>query len=301
MKTKLITLLALTWTMATLAQSPYWGFYGGIVDDTTYNDTNSGVFEVFVGTNGQATVVGYDVDSFRHLYGQSGGVAAQFYVTANGSWNFSSNNTIYGVSGFGLITNGSFSGTLNFTNGDTVQLNGSQQSPWGQFQNSAGFYTGTFSGTFGGQPVSGPDIGVLSANGHLTFTAFVDGALNDGGQGLFDSDNQFITTNLTGGTVVSGTLTNATLNIGGTSSNQSGSATWTISRSQGAPLPPQLTIVRSGSNVILTWPASGTGWALQTNNGRSTWLWGNYVGPISNNTVTNSSPNGNLLFRLLQP
>ena len=229
MKIKFITLLTLAWT--TLAPAQTAGIYGGQVDDITFSDPDAGVFAVFVGTNGQATVVGYDVDSFQHYNGQSGGVAAQFNVAANGNWNFSSNNTIYGVSGSGLITNGSFSGTLNFTNGDTVQLNGSLQSPLGSFQNAAGYYSGTFSGTFGGQPVSGPVIGVLSANGQMTFSSFVNGALNDGGQGQFGSNNQFITTNLTSGTTVSGTLTNATLKIGGTSSNSSGSATWTLSRS----------------------------------------------------------------------
>ena len=117
---------------------------------------------------------------FKHYSGQAGGVAAQFNVPANGNWNFSSNNTIYGVSGSGSIANGSFSGTLNFTNGDTVQLNGSQQSPLGSFQNAAGFYSGTFSGNFGGQPISGPLIGVLSANGQITFSVFFNGALNDG-------------------------------------------------------------------------------------------------------------------------
>jgi uncharacterized repeat protein (TIGR03803 family) len=231
LKTTLFTLLALAWTMLASAQSPYAGIYGGTVDDTTYGDANAGVFAVFVSTNGQATVAGYDVDSFRHYSGQAGGIAAQFNVPANGNWNFSSNNTIYGVSGSGSIANGSFSGTLNFTNGDTVTLIGSQQSPLGNFQNAAGYYSGTFSGTFGGQAMSGPLKGVLSANGQMTFSVFINGALNDGGQGQLGSNNQFITTNLTSGSVVSGTLTNATLKLGGTVTNSSGSATWTMSRS----------------------------------------------------------------------
>ena len=101
MKTKLVTLLALTWTMLASAQSPYAGIYGGTVNDTTFSDANAGVFAVFVGTNGQATVAGYDVDSYANYQngGQAAGVAAQFNVPGNGNWNFSSNNTIYGVSG----------------------------------------------------------------------------------------------------------------------------------------------------------------------------------------------------------
>lgn len=231
MKTKFITLLALTWTMLASAQFQYAGIYGGTVEDTTYSDINAGVFAVFVGTNGQATVVGYDVDSFQNYNGQSGGVAAQFNVAANGNWNFSSNNTIFGVSGSGLITNGYFSGTLDFTNGDTVQLNGNQQSPLGNFQNAAGYYSGTFSGNFGGQAISGPLMGVLSANGQITFSVFINGALNDGGQGQFGSNNQFTTTNTASETFISGTLTNATLKIGGTVTNIDGNAKFSMSRS----------------------------------------------------------------------
>ena len=233
MKSKLITLLSLAWTMCAPAQSQYAGIYGGTVNDTTFSDPNAGIFAVFVGTNGLATVVGYDIDSFNNYNsGQAGGLAAQFNVPANGSWNFSSNNTIYGVSGSGVITNGTISGTLTYTNGDTVALtNGYKQSPLGSFQNAAGYYSGSFSGTFGGQPASGPLMGVLSPNGQVTFSVFVSGALNDGGQGQLGSNNKFTTTNATSGSVVSGTLTNATLKIGGIISNPSGSGTWAMSRS----------------------------------------------------------------------
>ena len=233
MKTKLFTILASTWTIIASAQSQFAGIYGGTVADSTYSDPNAGAFAVFVGTNGQATVIGFDVDSFQnHNSGQAGGVAAQFNIPANGNWNFSSNNTIYGCSGSGLVTNGLLSGTLTFTNGDTVLLtNGYQQSPLGAFQNAAGYYSGTFSGTFGGQPVSGPLASVLSANGQLTFSVFVNGSLNDGGQGQLNANNQFITTNQTSASVVAGTLTNATLKIGGTVNNAYGSATFSMSRS----------------------------------------------------------------------
>ena len=230
MKTILINLLALAWTLPASAQ--YAGIYGGTVEDTTYNDANAGVFAVFISMNGQATVVGYDVDSFRNYTGQAGGVAAQFNVPANGNWNFSSNNTICGVFGSGSIgCGGFFSGTLHFTNGDTVSLVGNQQSLLGSFQNAAGCYNGTFSGTFSGKAVAGALMGVLSADGQFTFSVFVNGALNDGGQGQFGSNHQLTTTNRTSGSVVSGTLTNATLTIGGTLSNSKGSATFTLGRS----------------------------------------------------------------------
>jgi hypothetical protein len=65
----------------------------------------------------------------------------------------------------------------------------------------------------------------------------------------------------------------------------------------GAPL---LTITYAGNQAIVSWPSSVTGWTLQTNNNLATGTWGNYTGPISNNRVTNSTPAGNLFFRLKQ-
>jgi hypothetical protein len=44
-----------------------------------------------------------------------------------------------------------------------------------------------------------------------------------------------------------------------------------------------------------------TGWTLQTNNNLGTGTWGNYGGTVVNNSVTNSTPTGNLFFRLTQP
>ncbi len=272
MKTRLITLLALAWTQ--LASAQYAGIYGGTVNDTTFSDANAGAFAVLVGTNGQATVVGYDVDSFANYQngGQAGGVAAQFNVAANGNWNFSSNNTIYGVSGSGFIgANGLgsyISGSLNFTNGDTVQLNGIQQSPLGSFQNAAGYYSGTFSGTFNGQAISGPLISVLSANGQITFSVFINGAMNDGGQGQFGANNQFITTNLTDGAVLSGTLTNKTLKIGGTFANPYGGGTFTMSRSNyvfgvaTTNLPPGTTTVPYSQTLSAYGGPTNYGWGI---------------------------------------
>ena len=63
------------------------------------------------------------------------------------------------------------------------------------------------------------------------------------------------------------------------------------------PTYPQLNITRSGNEVIVSWPTSVTGWTLQTNLSLSTGIWGNYTGNTSNNSATNSLPNGNLFFR----
>jgi len=65
----------------------------------------------------------------------------------------------------------------------------------------------------------------------------------------------------------------------------------------GAPL---LIITHVGNQAIVSWDTSATGWTLQTNNNLSTGTWGNYVGPIVNNSVTNAPPTGAVFFRLKQ-
>ena len=68
---------------------------------------------------------------------------------------------------------------------------------------------------------------------------------------------------------------------------------------------PQLTIVRSGTNVILTWPTNFAAFTLQaTTNLASTIIWSN-VSPASvvvsgQNTVTNSISSANKFYRLSQ-
>jgi hypothetical protein len=226
----------------------YAGIYAGQVYDLTYGDPSAGYFAVFIGTNQQATVVGYDVDSFDYINGdQAGGVWAQFPIDQNGNWEFDS-NVVAGVSGYGWTgKDGSFGGELDFTNGDSVQLDGFQpslQTPLGPFQDAAGSYRGTWSGTFGGQPQSGTLSAVLSADGYFLFCVFNHGTENDGGLGQFDPANQFFTTTDTAsGSTVSGTLNASTLTITGTSSNPYGSASWTVSRAGNAPfdVPPVIT------------------------------------------------------------
>ena len=66
----------------------------------------------------------------------------------------------------------------------------------------------------------------------------------------------------------------------------------------GAPL---LTITYLANQAVISWPASATGFTLQTNNNLTTGTWGNYSGIIVNNTVTNAPPKGNLYFRLIGP
>jgi hypothetical protein len=68
-------------------------------------------------------------------------------------------------------------------------------------------------------------------------------------------------------------------------------------QTSGAPL---LTIIYANNQAVVSWPSSVTGWTLQTNSNLATGNWGNYLGPVVNNSVTNAPPMGNLFFRLKQ-
>jgi hypothetical protein len=68
---------------------------------------------------------------------------------------------------------------------------------------------------------------------------------------------------------------------------------------------PRLTIIRSGTNVVLTWPANATGFALQsTTNLVSPAVW-SAVSPApvvvnTNNAVTNTISGARKFYRLSQ-
>ncbi|HEX7619018.1 MAG TPA: choice-of-anchor tandem repeat GloVer-containing protein, partial [Verrucomicrobiae bacterium] len=71
------------------------------------------------------------------------------------------------------------------------------------------------------------------------------------------------------------------------------------------PAPPQLTITRSGTNVIVTWPANAAGFALQSaTNLVSPSVWStNLPAPVvvnGQNTVTNAISGTRQFYRLTQ-
>jgi hypothetical protein len=68
-------------------------------------------------------------------------------------------------------------------------------------------------------------------------------------------------------------------------------------QSAGAPL---LVITRAGNHAIVSWDPTIGGWTLQTNVNLATPTWGNYLGPVVNNSTTNVPPPMNLFFRLKQ-
>jgi uncharacterized repeat protein (TIGR01451 family) len=61
-----------------------------------------------------------------------------------------------------------------------------------------------------------------------------------------------------------------------------------------------LAITHTNNEVVVSWSPQ-VGWTLQTNNNLSSGTWGDYEGNYGNNSVTNSSTNGNLFFRLIHP
>ena len=63
---------------------------------------------------------------------------------------------------------------------------------------------------------------------------------------------------------------------------------------------PELSLTQAGNLVILAWDPSVTGWNLQTNANLATPTWGNYLGSVVNNRVTNKPPPMNLFYRLKQ-
>lgn len=73
---------------------------------------------------------------------------------------------------------------------------------------------------------------------------------------------------------------------------------WSLIQVVQTPGAPLLTISYSGNQAIVSWDSSVTGWALQTNNNLSTGTWGNYLGAVVNNSVTNAPPTGTVFFRL---
>ena len=76
---------------------------------------------------------------------------------------------------------------------------------------------------------------------------------------------------------------------------------WSLVNVVQTPGAPLLAITFAANQAIVSWSPSVTGWTLQTNNNLATGTWGNYLGTVSNNRVTNSALTGDLFFRLKQP
>lgn len=73
---------------------------------------------------------------------------------------------------------------------------------------------------------------------------------------------------------------------------------WSLINVVQTPGAPTLTITYVGNQAVISWPPSVTGFTLQTNTTIASGSWGNYLGTVVNNSITNAPPRGNLFFRL---
>lgn len=68
---------------------------------------------------------------------------------------------------------------------------------------------------------------------------------------------------------------------------------------------PQLTLKRSGTNVLVSWPAIWVNWTLKQNSSLAAGSWTSFSGPVGNDgttqTATNALPSASRFFRLSNP
>ena len=144
----------------------------------------------------------------------------------------------------------------------------------------------------GGVITPPPLTGLLSFNIHLTAPSplHIDWFTADGGGGTC-TGSIYTVTGTIGQPEASGPLTGSGYSLTG--------GFWAIYLVQ-TPGAPFLNITYADNQAIVSWDASVSGWTLQTNVNLATPTWGNYLGNIVNNSVTNAPPKGNLFFRLKQ-
>ena len=63
---------------------------------------------------------------------------------------------------------------------------------------------------------------------------------------------------------------------------------------------PTLLIRQSAGQAVVYWDPTASGYTLQTNANLTLGAWGNYLGPVVNNSATNAPPKGTVFFRLKQ-
>ena len=181
---------------------------------------------------------------------------------------------------------------------------------WGDFELAAAIQPGGFGVTITSPP-PGAFVGVspLTVTGVTTITngqAAVSNVwvqLNGGGWASATTSNGW-TNWSAAAALISGNNTFAAyaMDLNG---NVSATNSVTFDYVGSAPPPPQLAIVRSGTNVIVSWPTNATGFTLlSTTNLASSPIWStNSPAPIivnTNNTVTNGITGARMFYRLSQ-
>jgi uncharacterized repeat protein (TIGR03803 family) len=269
--------------------------YAGLIlsGNTLYGTASSG------GSSGAGTVFAVNTNGagFTNLHNFTA-APGPLYTNSDGVYPYAglilSGNTLYGTAYFG----GSGAGTVFKVN-----------------TNGTGFTNlHSFTGSDGASPYAGL---ILSGN-TLYGTARIGGssgygtvfAVSTDGTGFtnlysFTAISGFSSTNSDGadpqaGLILSGNTLYGTAYWGGSSGNGT-----VFSLSLGSVSAPQLTIILSGANVILTWPTNAAGFTLQsTTNLVSPAVWiTNSPAPVvvnGQNAVTNSTPGTKKFYRLSQ-
>jgi len=153
-----------------------------------------GVWGLFVNTNLQATLLGFDGVRDRGFY-------QVFKLDREGEWEFVVNNVRY----WGEIwSDGGMEGEIYALDGSwRTRLEGERQPDQGPFQAVAGYYFGSW--TLG--LLSGKLRGMVTAEGNVGYVEFDStGAIGDAGGGMINPTTlAFVSTSM-GGTEVQGTL-----------------------------------------------------------------------------------------------
>lgn len=191
----------------------YAGIYigdGNLTDNQL--SSSGGGFAVYVATNGQLTVVGFDNGDGNPGGYTTDGTAFGVFVQATlnkGNWH----NSTPAFNAYGNIDKqGDFNGEIDYSNGVSVYLYANFASPLGPFQDSAGYYTGSYSGSS-----SGPLYAIAAADGEFFFTTGQSGPGGNGGgwSAFYNSDNNFETVEADG-TDVYGVLNTNSASVQGT-------------------------------------------------------------------------------------
>jgi hypothetical protein len=201
-----------------LSAPSFAGCYAGYLSRQGGGD--SGQFGLFVQTNRQARLIGYD-------FNNGSGLFSQFNLQEGGDWDFHTNN----IASWGRIHS---DGTLDggyWSPPTDGWLWGYRDDAADAYQSAAGYYTGTWRS--GGQ--SGQLLAILCADGQLFYSQFNPaGRVADGGSGQLDNANShnpdsFYSRSVQG-ISVTGTLNTTNLSIGGTTSDGIDDGTFRLTR-----------------------------------------------------------------------
>jgi len=270
---------------------------GNTLYGTTYQGGASGHGSVFA--------VNTDGTGFTNLYSFTAPSDGFPYANCDGTHPLAglilSGNTLYGTASqgggydggtlFAVNTNGTgFTNLHSFTaTSGPTQPNGDGNYPMAGLVLSGNTLYGT--AAYGGSGGSGAIFAVNTDGTGFTnlysFTAQVSGANSDGANpmaGLILSGNTLYGTSYWGGSENLGTVFALTLPVAAS---------------------PQLTIILSGTNIVLTWPANAAGFTLQSTADLSSASW-NPVSPApvvvnGQNTVTNPIGGTQQFYELIQP